>query len=36
MAASFLLFFSESEVGGVGKVAWGCDWSGSDSGLYSW
>ena len=30
MAASFLLHDSESEVSGVGKAAWGCDWSGSD------
>ena len=28
MNASFSL--SDSEVGGVGKAAWGCDYSGSD------
>ena len=30
MNASFSLSDSESEVDGVGKAAWGCDWSGSD------
>ena len=28
VGASFSVSDSESEVGSVGKAAWGCDWSG--------